>query len=374
MTSKRAEKQRIIPVFLPAVSCPGHCVFCDQKAISGIQSVPSPEKVAEIVGKGIDCAGLNGSSLREIHKLPGNIEVAFYGGSFTSAPRDLQESWVRAARQVIPEVPVRVSARPDRLGAEERAMLKKLAVQTVEVGCQSMDDSVLTLSGRGHDSAAIVNAVRGLLDESFTVGVQMMTGLPGQSMASAIETGKKLSDLNPHFARIYPVLVLSGTALEKMWKSGDYEPPTLDETVDTVARIFSIFRRRDIPVIRMGLHGETEFTESSVLAGPFHQSFGELVYSRIFGGAILKFIQSRQLTSGDLSVKVHETSFSRACGFRKSNRILLGHREFNLLVQTDNEIGPWEMVISFSRNHPNGGTTDFSLEKTSCKINVHEFN
>ncbi len=75
MTAKR----NIIPVFVPHLGCPNNCVFCNQHRISGESSPATPETVKKTILEGIARIPENS-----------NIELAFYGGSFTAIPVEEQ--------------------------------------------------------------------------------------------------------------------------------------------------------------------------------------------------------------------------------------------------------------------------------------------
>ncbi|MEK7828928.1 MAG: radical SAM protein, partial [Deltaproteobacteria bacterium] len=76
--------------------------------------------------------------------------------------------------------------------------------------------------------------------------------------------------------RIYPTLVIRDTPLEKMYLSGSYNPWSLTEMTDICKKLVSLFNDKKIPIIRLGLQ-PTEILEKNILAGPYHQSFRELV-------------------------------------------------------------------------------------------------
>ena len=73
---------------------------------------------------------------------------------------------------------IRISTRPDALDDKCLARLQAYGVTTVEIGCQSFNDSVLTAAGRGHTATDSASAVRRCLKAGFQVGVQLMPGLP----------------------------------------------------------------------------------------------------------------------------------------------------------------------------------------------------
>lgn len=265
-------KQLVIPVFMPFGGCANRCVFCDQESITGGKTLPE-------VGDAVETIEAYLSTWRGA----GRKEIAFYGGSFTALDRGVQFKHLDAARRYVLDGRVdgvRISTRPDGISPEVLEYLKEYGVDTVELGVQSMSDEVLRLSGRGHGSRDTVFATTLLKSSGFKVGHQFMPGLPGDTPSSALDTARDIIRLAPAFVRVYPALVFKGTALHRMYLSGDYSPWTLDETVEACGKILVLFTEARIPVIRMGLHASGGL-EKNLVCGPYHPSLRSLVEERM---------------------------------------------------------------------------------------------
>jgi histone acetyltransferase (RNA polymerase elongator complex component) len=210
-------------------------------------------------------------------------QVAFYGGSFTALPLSRQEELLTAAAPFLESGMVqslRLSTRPDCMAEEQAAFLKAHRVATVELGVQSMNDEVLAAARRGHTAAAAERAMTVLRQAGLETGIQLLLGLPGDSRASLRRTVERVIALRPHFVRIYPLLVLRGSGLAELYKKGWYTPLSLDEAVLLAAFMKKRFELAGIPTARIGLQAGTEL-EASLLAGPWHPAFGEIVSSRL---------------------------------------------------------------------------------------------
>lgn len=149
--------------------------------------------------------------------------MAFYGGSFTAIPEARQIELFEAAQPYFADgtiSSIRLSTRPDAIDGTVLKRLKKYGVTVIELGAQSMCDRVLELSGRGHDSAAVADSSRLIKAAGFDLILQMMTGLPGDTDESCIETAKKIIDLAPNGVRIYPTVIVRDTVLCDMWRAG----------------------------------------------------------------------------------------------------------------------------------------------------------
>lgn len=267
----------VIPVFIPHQGCPHTCIFCNQFRITG-RSEDTPV-TAEQVRRIID-QWLSRSPARAMEN---DVQVAFYGGSFTGLPRSRQEELLSTVAPYLASGRVRMvrlSTRPDYVDAETVTFLRNHGVAVVELGVQSMDPAVLEVSERGHSAEQTGEALQLLRTGGMQVGVQLMVGLPRQTTGSLRHTMKQVTVLRPDFVRIYPVLVLRNSALAAMLERGEYRPLSLAKAVIQTARMKDFFDGRGIRVVRMGLQPSPEL-EKSLVAGPYHPAFGELVNARI---------------------------------------------------------------------------------------------
>lgn len=266
-------RNSIIPVFVPHLGCPNDCVFCNQRRISGHIEPATAQTVKNVIE---EAAALTPSGTKR--------QLAFYGGSFTAIPESRQIELFEAAQPYLADgtiSSIRLSTRPDAIDGTVLKRLKKYGVTVIELGAQSMCDRVLKLSGRGHDSAAVADASRLIKDAGFDLILQMMTGLPGDTDESCIETAKKIIALSPNGVRIYPTVIVRDTVLCDMWRAGTYKEHTVEDAVRVCSKIVPLFNEAGIPIIRMGLNPTEDLSGGDALAGAYHPALGELVHSRI---------------------------------------------------------------------------------------------
>lgn len=264
------KKEYIIPIFVPHLGCPNDCIFCNQKSISGQKENMTKEKAKKIID----------DYLKEM-KEEAQIEIAFYGGSFTAIEPKLQEELLETAYQYIEQGKVesiRIFTRPDCIDKETLKRLKKYKVKTIELGVQSANDYILKRTNRGHTFADVKKASKMIRWNGFKLGHQIMVGLPESTRIDEINTAKALIKLKPKMIRIYPVLVVKNTKLETEYQEGKYEPIPLVQAVEICKELVRRFADKKIDVIRVGLQDTDEITsperkESQVVAGPYHPAF-----------------------------------------------------------------------------------------------------
>jgi len=276
--------RRVIPIFIPNLGCKIRCVYCDQeKTVGKSPQIPSPERIREEIKLW----------LKERLKEKKEVQVAFFGGSFTGLPFFLQERLLFSVHPFIEKGlvhSIRLSTRPDLIDERILELLKRGKVRTIELGVQSMDAEVLKLSKRPYGVETVMKASELIKGWGFELGIQIMVGLPGETVSSFKETVKRVIQLGPSFVRIYPTLVLRGTELEKWYREGLYKPLELWEAVELSKEALYEFERAQIQVIRIGLQREEEL-ERNLVAGPYHPAFGELVRSALLLDKLKFYLQ-----------------------------------------------------------------------------------
>lgn len=303
----------IIPIFIPHYGCPHTCVFCNQQKITGRQTDVRPEFIRETIERHL--AGIT----REYC-----IEVAFYGGSFTALDSAVQRELLLPAYSFVQSGQVhslRLSTRPDCIDAAILEQLAALGVQTIELGAQSFDDAVLAKAERGHKAAAIAAAAKQIQARGFRLGIQLMPGLPGDSWRTILHSLAETMKIQPDFVRIYPTLVLGGTKLGTAYGEGKYQPLSLAEAVRYAAVMKLLLQREGIQVIRTGLQSSENLDDGqTVLAGPYHPAFGEMVDSYLFYLMVAEVLG--QLATKGQSIVVHHAikDSSRVRGNKNGNK------------------------------------------------------
>ncbi len=256
-----------------------------------------------------------------------NAEIAFFGGSFTAIDRDYMLSLLEVASKAVKDygfIGIRCSTRPDKIDEEVLNILKKYNVTSIELGAQSMSDRILFMNDRGHDAGSVRKASSLIKSFSFELGLQMMTGLYGSCEEDDIFTAEELIKLKPKTVRIYPTITLDNTRLADLYRSGEYTPPTLENTVKLVSRLIPMFEKNDIKVIRVGLHASEEIDRR--IAGPYHPAFKELCMSEILFNEISEKLSEYPQNGDEIVIKCSPRLLSACIGQKKANVLRL----FNL--------------------------------------------
>lgn len=205
-------------------------------------------------------------ALREIGHATDKVDLIIIGGTFTNLNPAYQTSFVKgcldamngSASASLEEAQVANEAAPTRcvgltietkpdcfLGAEVDLALH-LGTTRVELGLQSTHDDVLERVHRGHTDADSRAATRRAKDAGLKLGYHMMPGLPGSDLDRDLESFRAIfedSAYRPDFLKIYPTLVLEGTSLHELWRTGRYAPLSMEDAVELVARAKAMIPR-----------------------------------------------------------------------------------------------------------------------------------
>lgn len=300
-------KQVTVPFFISHQGCPHTCVFCDQRTISGASgSLPSGEQIRSRIDLWRSTAGSR------------PLEVAFFGGTFTALPEEMQADLLEPLQPLLKDgvlSTVRISTRPDCIDDDRVAWLAERGVGIIELGVQSMADTVLAASGRGHCAADSLNAIRCIKNFGLTVGAQLMPGLPNDTPEISLASLEQVVSAGADFLRLYPAVVLKGTELARRYTAGEFVPLSLDRGVSLCKLLLQRAMQARVPVIRIGLQADQGLSGETVLAGCWHPALGQMVRSRMYADLVDHFVASGACAT----VYCHPARISDVIGMGRSN-------------------------------------------------------
>lgn len=334
------KRHYIIPIFVPHEGCPHDCVFCNQGKITGENKeiILGPKYKQE---NKVDSSFVR-DTIEEYIKTIGDgdriLEVSFFGGTFTAIDINKQRELLEVAKEykdknIIDYI--RLSTRPDYIDEFILDHLKSYKVDIIELGVQSLDEEVLHKSGRGHGEIEVLKASKLIKEYGFTLGHQIMIGLPGDNFKKDIKTAEESIKMKPDICRIYPALTVKNTPMEDMYLEGSYTPYTLEEAVSISAKIYKMYKEHNIQVIRIGLQPTDNIAlGKDILAGPFHPAFRELVESKIINENIQDILKDK---SGDVFIKISNKSVSKLYADKKRyfNELKSKAKKCDLKVKVD---------------------------------------
>jgi elongator complex protein 3 len=208
------------------------------------------------------------------------IEYIIMGGTFMSLPQDYRDGFISqlhnalsgytnttnvdeavlaASQSTMKCVGITIETRPDYCLDTHLSSMLRYGCTRLEIGVQSLYEDVARDTNRGHTVTAVVQTFCLAKDAGFKVVSHMMPDLPNVGMERDLYQFQEYFE-NPAFRtdglKIYPTLVIRGTGLYELWRTGRYKNYTPNALIDLVARILAlippwtrIYRvQRDIPM------------------------------------------------------------------------------------------------------------------------------
>jgi elongator complex protein 3 len=262
-----------VTVLTKPYPCPGKCIFCPDDVRMPKSYLPDEPGAMRAVEHNFDPYSQVRSRLEALNAVghpTDKIELLILGGTFSSYRRDYQAWFVRQCFNAmngtvsVPpsqevgrnefggmseahllnesaahrNVGLAVETRPDEITPDELAWFRSLGVTKVQMGVQSLDDSILELNQRGHTVAEAHRAVALLRAAGFKIVLHWMPNLLGATLESDVADFPRLwDDLCPDEIKIYPTQLLENTELHEIWKRGGYQPYSTDELVHLIADV-----------------------------------------------------------------------------------------------------------------------------------------
>jgi len=290
------KRNLIYPIFLPMQGCRHRCIYCDQSKISGEQGFDLNRELANVT--------------KFVANHPGEKkEIAFYGSSFTALPDDYIQSLLMQFNKVIDQdTSYRISTHPSYVTNDILVSCKQNNIGCIELGVQDFCDEVLFESRRRYTGKQAWEAALAVQEHGFTLGIQLMPGLPGSNASTIAQNRSILCKLKPDYLRLYPLVLIKGTPICTAYEQGLYQPLLLEEAIDICADYVELAEGENIAVIKLGL--PSNLSPDEVVAGPFHPSFGEFVKAELLVREIIRSIQNGKEILLD----------------KKSRLLLVGHR------------------------------------------------
>ena len=177
------------------------------------------------------------------------VETVFFGGG---TPSYLPQHHIgrvveaiRGAFNVAQEAEVSLEANPDDITDAKLGAYLDSGINRLSIGVQSLDDRLLKMLGRRHSASEAVQAYRRAVDVGFAnVSIDLMYGLPHQSVEDWQQTLHGAADLDPPHVSMYCLTLEKGTPMEQWVESGQMPLPDPDLAADMYLMAEEVMDRR----------------------------------------------------------------------------------------------------------------------------------
>ncbi len=203
--------------------CKSKCPYCDFNTYEGIE--PLIPSYVDALSSEIEIWGdrLGGPAVHTIFLgggTPSYLPAEAVGGLLDT---------VRRAFDLEPMAEITLEANPDDCTTPSLRLHGASGVNRISIGVQSLDDRLLAILGRRHDAAQAVDAYRAAREAGFeNVSVDLMYGLPEQTIGDWRRTLDALSEIAPPHASLYCLAIEKGTPMERWVDSGALPEPDPD--------------------------------------------------------------------------------------------------------------------------------------------------
>ncbi len=288
--TKMRSQSGIVPltVFTKGVACPFNCVYCPSEPNVPKSYFSDEPAVMRAIRSGFDPFKQTQSRLIMFalsnHNID-KIELIVKGGTFSFLPRRYRTWFFKrlydgcngdtlklltsgkksldTARSLLEAqqknenapsriIGVNIETRPDYINEKEILYLRKLGVTHVELGVQTLSDTIYKIIKRGHTVQSVVEATKLLKNAGFKVGYHLMLNLPG----STPDSDKKMVEqaftdprFMPDHLKLYPTTVTKFTPLATWYMEKKYIPYSFSHLVDVIVYFKS---RVAPPWVRIG--------------------------------------------------------------------------------------------------------------------------
>ena len=334
----------VVAVMAKPHPCPhGRCVYCP--SISGVPQSYTGHEPSSMRGlqHGFDPFLQVKSRLRQLHEIGhelDKVELIIQGGTFPSTSFEYQRWFVKRCLDAITGVEsssleeakrhaeharirnsgITVETRPDWCKERHVDLMLQLGVTRVEIGVQTLDDSIYELVKRGHTVSDVVEAMRVAKDSGLKVCAHMMPGLPGSNPEKDLRDFEKLFNdprFKPDMLKIYPCLVLKDSELYGWWASGKYKPYKLETVVDLLAEV----KRMVPPWVRI-MRIQRDIPAKMIVDGVKKSNLRQLIHRRLSEtGGRCRCIRCREVGSkldklhpSELNIEVEKTVYEASEG------------------------------------------------------------
>lgn len=229
----------------------------------------------------------------------GKTEIVIVGGTFPFMPADYQKEFAKSCFDALNGsrssslqeaittneiadnrcVGFTVETKPDYCKEQHIDLMLELGVTRVEIGVQSLRNSVYKLVNRGHTLDDVVDAFRIARDAGYKIVAHMMPGLPGSSPEKDIADFKRLFEddtFKPDMLKIYPTLVLEHTGLFRMHKNGKYHAYSDNDLIDVI-----VGAKKVVPEWVRIMRVQREIESKDIIAGPKSGNLRQIVLQKL---------------------------------------------------------------------------------------------
>lgn len=212
---------------------------------------------------------------------------------------------------------IKISIQPQYVTKEFIKKIKKYGVKAVELEVQSTNEYILKRSNLEYNYQTIKKASKLIRWNRMKLGFEISVGMIESTKIDELNTAKDLIKLKPKQIRITTVLVEEGTKLEEEYKNKQYEPLTINQTIERYKELIYLFNNKKINDILIETKKSNE--NKKIIAGPYHEEFRHLVESSIWYDSIVEKIKQFNMKVKEVKIEVNPQDTKNVIGYKEEN-------------------------------------------------------
>lgn len=336
----------VVTAFSAPFSCPhGTCVFCPGGPRAGTPQsyLPHSPGMKSALAAGFDpylqvrrCLAKYEGNGHEVSK----VETIIEGGTFIALQADYQSGFVKGVYEGLNGrsaasleeaqkfneaassrcVGLTLESKPDWCRPRDVDLMLGYGITRLEIGVQSLRDDVLARSNRGHTADDSARAFRVARDAGLKVTAHMMPGLPGATPKEDLADLRRVFEdeaFRPDMSKLYPVLVVPGTALAREFEAGIYQPYDTETVVELLSEM-----KRFVPPWHRIMRIQREIPSGDIAGGVRDGNIRQVVLRRAREkGFSCRCIRCREVAlrdpgtlEGEDPLSYHEARYSASGG------------------------------------------------------------
>ncbi len=227
-----------IGIYIHIPFCKSKCDYCDFYSLAGQEEQMDRYQKALLTHLRTFCPQLKGWVVDSIYF--GGGTPSYYGDKRLREVLSLIQRLCTISRQA----EITVECNPDSVDPRAIARLRRAGINRISLGMQSADGQQLRCLHRVHSPRQVIQAVSDIRQAKIdNLSLDLIYGLPGQTMADWEDTLEKAVDLAPEHLSCYGLKVEPDTPLARQVEAGLCLPDE-DQQADLYLRTVELLRQR----------------------------------------------------------------------------------------------------------------------------------
>ena len=254
-------------------------------------------------------------------KEEADVEVYFSGDSFAGLEETLQKDILECIEPYQKEGKIsgiRITTMPKEISRAKLKLWKKYKVKEISLQLFSMSVYLLEKIGIQESIKHIQKVAKKIRWNGFSLGVEMLIGMPEATKLDEQNTAKEILKLKPHFVTIEPVIVEKESKIEVEIQKQEYVALSIVQAVERCKEVAHIFNQNKVEEIKVLLPKTIE-KENTIVAGPYHPEFTMLVEGAMWYDAILEKIKKMNTKVKEVEIEANPEDVPNMLGFKNEN-------------------------------------------------------